>query len=219
MPTSKKVDVRKSKPPRKIKALFIVGGAIVICLLALFLFRGWVRATVIPKTTSLFYLSEVTSTLDSQSKDLSNPLSTLGFTNITKSNTCNLELAQSYRTEVDCQTSNQSYIKLPATATGLNNEMQRVTQLQSSLTAQGWHAGSNGVTLTSLVGGIIQHKDYSPDANYEKIINRNDCVFDVMIAYSNPQPPALRATFSCDRTVDVLGTPNGQFYDSAKGHM
>jgi len=114
---------------------------------------------------------------------------------------CNLELAQSFHTEVDCFASWQSYTKLPVGAVGTASIQGQAKALQTSLITKGWLAGSNGVTLTGLIDGTVHGIDYSPDANYEKVTGKTDCVFDIMIAYANPQPPAIRSTLSCDRTL------------------
>lgn len=219
MTTTKKAHTQKSKSHTRRRAPFITGGVVLLALVVLFFARGWVRTTIIPKTATLFYLGGVQSVVDSQSASLNDPLRSLGFSSISTNKSCNLELAQSIHTEVDCDTTEQSYVKLP-TGTAFASEERVTASLQSHLAALGWQAGSNGITLTSLIDGTAKGIDYSPDANYEKIVGKhNDCVLDVMIAYANPQSPAIRGTFSCDRTIDFLGMPKGQFYNSSVGHL
>jgi hypothetical protein len=197
---------------------FIVVASFLLLILLLFFLRGWFRATVIPKTSSLFYINSVQNTLASENTDLQYPFNQLGLTSSPSKSTCNLEVAQSISTEIDCGVSIQSYAKLPSNKSGQTSIEAKAQSIQNLLSSMGWKGGSNGVTLTSLIDGTYQGKDYSPDAYYEKVIGNDDCVFDTMIAYANPQPPAISSTLSCDRTVNILGTPNGEFYVSSKGH-
>lgn len=205
----------KGESNRTFKNTMWIGSVIIMLMLLAFIFRGWLRVTVIPKTTGLFYLHSVDTTFTEQSKLLYNPISSLGLPDSAKDASCNLQQAQRLHTEVDCSVSQLSYAKLQ----NVHTVEQQAAQLQTRLTNNGWHGGGNGVTLTSLIDGIAQGKDYSPDAYYEKVVNKDDCVFDVMIAYSNPQPPAIRGTFSCDRTINIFGSFKGQVYSSSKGHL
>lgn len=220
MPKQKKTAPKtKLQSGKNRRVLWGVGPLVILCLLV-FVLRGWVRTTILPAVVTPFYASSVQNTLGDQSSSLGDPFAKLGLTKVNKSAAkCSLELAQSYHTEIDCFASWQSYTKLPAGAAGTASIQGQAKALQSSLITKGWQAGSNGVTLTGLVDGTAHGIDYSPDANYEKITGKTDCVFDVMIAYANPQPPAIRSTLSCDRTLNVLGTPKGEFYNSSKGHI
>lgn len=217
MANKKKAKKQQYSIPEKHKLPLISLVVAILIVLFAYFYRGWFRATVIPKTTGIFYLSNVNTALDNQSNSLHNPLGALGFSQVTRSKICNLQQAQAFYTEVDCNVTLQSYMILPS---NLNSEEKVAAHLQTNLENSGWAGGSNGVTLNSLIDGIARGIDYSPDANYEKIVGgRNDCIIDVMIAYANPQPPAIRGTFSCDRTVNVAGSPSGEFYNSSKGHI
>ena len=215
MISSKKKKNAKGESGNTFKLIMWIGGIIIVLMMLAFLFRGWLRVTVIPKTTGIFYLHSVDTTFMDQSKLLNDPITSLGLPAGSKDKACNLQQAQRLHTQVLCSVAEQSYAKLQHMATA----EQQAAQLQAKLASSGWQGGSNGVTLTSLIDGIAQGKDYSPDAYYEKVVGNNDCVFDTMIAYSNPQQPAIRATFSCDRTINIFGSFKGQIYNSSKGHL
>jgi hypothetical protein len=194
-------------------------GVLVVVIIAGFISRGWVRTTFIPKTAGLYYVNKVQSMTEIQNTDLQLPFNKLGFSTISNHSTCSLEIAQSISTQIDCYSNKQSYTKLPNNSIGKINLESSAQTLQTLLKTKGWTGGSNGVTLTSLIDGTYQGRDYSPDAYYEKVVGDYDCVFDTMIAYSNPQPPAINSSLSCDRTVNIFGTPKGEFYNSSKGHF
>jgi len=197
----------------------LIAVAIVVVLLALgFVLRGWARTTVIPKMVSVVRLHGVQATLDQESSKLQDPLARLGFNSVTKTSACHLQLAQSIHTQVDCSVVKQAYAQLPSGAAAVANTQKQAALLQTQLLAEGWRSGSNGVTLSGLINGTAKGVDYSPDAYYEKVVGGTDCTFDTMIAYSNPHPPALRSSLACDKTVDFLGAPHNEFYNSAKGH-
>ena len=199
--------------------LVTIGGLIVLLFL-LFIVRGWMRVTIIPKTAAIFYTNGIQNTQNNELKQLNNPFKTLSSTANPKTSTgCSLELAQSIHTQIDCNVSQLVYAKLPVTAAGQSSIQAKAQTLQTLLSIDGWSGGGNGVTLTSLIDGTAKGIDYSPDAYYEKVIGNNDCVFDVMIEYANPQPPAVNISLSCDRTLDVLGAPKNEFYISSKGHI
>ena len=193
--------------------------ALIIVLVILFFCRSWLRFTVFPHTASVFYVHNVQAAFDQQQKALGDPLQKLGITSPTRHKGCDLQQAQSIHTEIDCSVMEQGYTKLATDDQSMAHLQQQAATIQSALKSQGWQSGSNGVTVTSLIDGIAKKVDYSPDAFYEKIIGRNDCTFDVMIAYANPAQPAIRVTLSCDRTVNMFGAPKNPVYTSAKWHF
>jgi len=208
------------KPLDNLKKYIIYTGSLIVIVVLLFVFRGWLRVTVIPKTIGEFYVGSVQTTFNQEIAALQNPYKLLSFTNPKAPVLgCQLSQAQSIHTEIDCNDNQISWTVLPKSAAGIAAVEQNAAKLQSLLMSQGWQAGSNGVTVTSLIDGTAKGIDWSPDANYQKIVGKTDCLFDEMIGYANPQPPAIRVTFSCDRTVNVLGTPKGEVYNSAKGFL
>ncbi len=208
MPKTKVTHKKAQQNPFKNYKTPLIILIIVVVVVALgTIFRGWLRVTVIPKTVEAFYLSGVNNTYDKESLALENPFTALGYSNPTKSDKCSLEAAQSFHTAVDCTDSQQAYTKLPTDAASQTKVQQQAASLQSMLGTNGWQGGSNGVTLTSLVDGTAKGIDSSPDAFYQTTDGNNVCIFDTTIAYSHPQPPAIRSLFTCDRVVNFLGTP------------
>ena len=207
---------KKNKLSHNSKTILISFIALIVILVLVFLFRGWFRATVIPKTLGIFYSNGVVDTHKREVGDLSNPFESLGFIVPKISHTCNLQQAQSIHVEIDCSTNQEGYTKLPTSPAGVANIQKQASILQATLKSQGWQGGGNGITLTSLINGTAHGIDYSPDAFYQKVIGNTNCIFDTMISYSNPQPPAIRTSFSCSRTINFLGTPKNEIYNSSK---
>jgi len=189
----------------KAKIPLIALGTLVILVLLTFALRGWLRVTVIPKTIGLLYMPGISSTFEKQDNTLGHPLQSLGFQNVATKKHCLKMIAQGYHVDIDCIAIQQGYVVLPSSAEGIAKEQQAAAKIQSALQASGWQGGSNGVTVTSLIDGTTQGKDYSPDAYYEKTVGKNHCIFDIFIAYSNPKPPAISIQFFCERTFYFLG--------------
>ena len=196
-----------------------LAGCIVVLMLGLYLGRGWVRFALIPDAATPLYSRGIQHQLTTQNANLSFPYGLLNIQTSPSSTTCSLELAQNIHTQLYCQATLGGYTKLPVSASGEAIVKKAAGSIQKTLSTQGWNGGSNGVTLTSLIDGIYQGKDYSADAYYEKVTGDYDCTFDTMIAYANPHPPAIDSLLTCVRTVNLFGTPQGEFYDSSKGHL
>jgi hypothetical protein len=128
---------------------------------------------------------------------------------------CTTGLVQGIHTSVPCQSTMQAYTKLDQSSVGKQTVGANVQTIEAALKANGYRAGSNDVTLTSLVMGTYEGKDYSPDAYYQKTVGPYACAFDTTVAYSNPSQPAIRSTFWCARTVSILGAPKRQVYGSS----
>lgn len=205
--------------PKKRKITYICLVVVALLLLSMFAWRGWYRTTVIPKTVGMVQLGSVRSTLRQQKTDLQDPLARLGFSSVRTGHKCSLQQAQSVHTQVYCDSLEYGYVVLPSRQADVVRLQTEAVALDSQLTASGWKSGSNGVTLASLIKGTAHGQDYSADAYYEKVVGNTDCTFDVMIAYANPNPPAITANLDCNKTVNVMGAPDGLVYESSKGHF
>lgn len=164
-------------------------------------------------------MGRVQHMLDTQVTSLHDPFARFGMVPSPSRAMCTRQLAQSIHTQIGCSAVLQAYTRLPADKIERANIEAQAKELQVLLQKNGWQGGSNGVTITSLISGMYRGIDYSPNAYYEKVIGTYDCMFDTMIAYANPKPPAVNSTFSCDRTVNILGETRGVIYDSSKGHL
>ena len=69
------------KPLDNLKKYIIYTGTLIIIIGLLFVFRGWLRVTVLPKTIGEFYANGVQSTFNKEIADLQNPYKLLAFTN------------------------------------------------------------------------------------------------------------------------------------------
>jgi hypothetical protein len=187
MKKHKKSRFKREKPLDNLKTYLIWTVSIVIIVSLLFVLRGWLRVTVVPKTIGEFYVGGVQATFNKEITALQKPYQLLAFT---KPNppvlSCGLAQAESIHTEINCNDNQISWTVLPRSAAGLNSVQQNAAKLQGLLKAQTWLGGTNGVTLTSLIDGTAHGIDWSPDAYYEKLVGKTDCVFDTMIGYANP---------------------------------
>jgi hypothetical protein len=200
---------------KKLMGIFIVFVAIII-VFTLHTFVP-IRTKIVPGVTGIFYRSKVNDVLEKQNQLLGKPMTEIYASTAPSKTQCYPGYIQNIHVQVDCQATYQAYTKLPQDDTGKQHMLATIKTTEASLANQGYHHGSNGVTLTSLVNGTYQGKDYSPDAFYEKVIGSYDCILDTFIAYSNPQQPAINSMFMCVRTVNVFGASSSQTYQSSKG--
>lgn len=98
----------------------------------------------------------------------------------------------------------ERYVVLPQDAVGKQDTLESAKSVESMLRKQGYRSGNNGVTISSLIEGAYQGKDYSPDAYYEKNVGESVCIFSTRIAYANPKPAAVNIALSCIREVDLF---------------
>jgi hypothetical protein len=188
----------------------------VVLIVALVFAHGWIRNTALPKIAGQFYKHGVTSQLANQDLALGSPFETLlGGTPKTEYN-CSTYATQSFHTQVGCEALRSKYVVL--SNVGSRQEVvDAAIKIEAKLKVQGFQGGNNGVTLTSLVSGTYEGKDYSPDAFYQKVSGQYACVMDTNIAYGNPAPAAINMRLWCDRTFNIFGQPNNITFDSTKG--
>lgn len=195
---------------RFIKSKLFLSLAVCVVLVGiLFLARGWVRGTVMPKTATIIYGHTIQSTFDAQIKNLDDPLTKLGYSKITKTNaTCILGTARSIHTEMYCYAKYEAYGTVPTIGhakTILNTNAQTI---QDAATSNGWSGGGRDNQLTKLVSSVTGNIDYNPDASYQKQFGATYCMFSSNTAFSHPKLAAMSSYISCTRTVDWFGKPN-----------
>ena len=196
-------------------------GVDTIVLVAIAIGVGYTRGPILKVSSHLLYGRHLQAITVSANTAIQNPFELLTATNPKPSTGCDVIAQRLFSTEVDCQTSMQSYAKLGQTTNDKMSILQSVATIEQALKANGYVSGSymNGATLTSLVSGTYKGIDWSPDASYEKVSGDYDCIFDTQIAYSNlaHQQPAIHLSLSCSRTFDIVGTPSSQTYSSKIG--
>jgi hypothetical protein len=175
----------------------------------------WLRIHVLPDAAGVFFHRNIVRTFDAQSQAIGDPMSLAGASP-PATYSCDVLAMQGASTEIGCQASSELYIQL-ASAGSKSSVMDKVTAVEADLKQAGYKPGGNGVTLTSLVGGTYEGKDYSPDAFYQKIAGKYHCILDTQVAYSNPAPPAIHMQQRCTRTINILGTPSTATYQSTTG--
>jgi hypothetical protein len=186
------------------KTLAWTFGVILLLILILFFARGWVRATVEPKTVQVFHGHSVQTTLDKQIRTLGDPLSSLKYINAkTQPSQCTLVRASSFRTEVDCTASVKAFGPVSSDTQTLRTN---AAALQAKLDAAGW-GGNPNMTLIQFINGITAGADNQPDATYTHYFGKDLCMLSTTTAFSKPKPPAMNTVFSCSRTFDLFGSP------------
>ena len=195
----------------------LVVGLVVLVLLVLFLLRGWIRNTIIPRSAGVFVGNSVQTTADQQLSKLGDPFKTFGYTNINRHDyggnhtVCTLGVAHLYHTEVNCQSGQSAYNK--TTEMGSSKKLNAAAvAAEKALKSNGWDGvyglgGSRYTSLTRLVKSVTNGIDYQPDAFYQKHVGNITCTFDSIDSFSKPGAPAISSHYSCSRTIDVLGSP------------
>lgn len=185
----------------------LIGGVSVGVVLLVAAIGIW-RNNIVSGVATLVYASSVRSTTIDQKNKLGDPFVKLTGANPKVTNSCSTWRSGAFAMQVSCATSIQAYTKLDQSAEGKTKALQSVEAVTAALKQQGYQAGSNGVTLESLVAGTYEGKDYSPDAAYQKTVGKDVCLFDVTVAYSNPATPAINMTLSCGHAVYPFGRPS-----------
>ena len=196
------------------KQLLMSGG--ILAVLILLMAATWGRGFIVSNVARVFYLKPVQQMIVKRDGELANPFHTFGMDTLEKTSSCHVTAATFISTQVECTSSAHGYVKL---SDNKDETVQKARALEATLEKQGYKAGSNEVTFTSLVAGTYEGKDYSPDAFYQKIDGPYMCVFDTTIAYANPAPRAISMDLSCRRTLEILGTPSNAGYRSSQGYL
>ena len=195
------------------KRLLIGGVSIAVIVLAVAV--GIWRNSIVSGVATLAYASSVRSTATDQRSKLADPFVKLAGADPKVTTSCSTWRSGALDMQMlgNCAASMQAYTKLGQSAEDKTKVLQSVDAVTDALKRQGYQAGSNGMTLASLVAGTYEGKDYSPDAAYQRTIGKDVCVFDVTVAYSNPATPAINMTLNCGRTMYPFGKPSSAQFD------
>jgi hypothetical protein len=178
-----------------------VPAALVVLALLCFVFRGWIRATVVPDLYSVTYGSSINSTLNKEYNALGKPFDILGATNVKHTKTCQLVYAKGFHMEIDCSAMYSSFSdKVTSQSPSLAD---RAKTLEANLSKQNWQGGNTSITL--LGSEIAKGTDWEPDAAYQKTIGKTQCLADFNTAFSKPKPPAIAGMVVCNRLFDLFG--------------
>lgn len=191
--------------------LYKLIGILFVSLAVLFVLRGWVRETILPKTIHTIYGSSVSKVYKNEMSKLQNPASLLGYTNSATKDTCFRVKAKGLKTLISCESSSNNFREITSQDTGIL--LTNATNLQADLKTNGWQGEftNEGVPYTSLVklvNSLTSGIDYQPDATYTKKVGDVTCSIGTNTAYSKPNPPAMSTQITCYRTFNVLGEPS-----------
>jgi len=207
---------KPKKPLTKLKSrkVRVAVGLVLILFVLLFLSRGWIRMTGLPRTVKAVYGNSAEEVYKDEMSKLQNPLVLLGYPNVESYRPgCYTMVANGVKTQVDCQYNVRVYRVLdtsPESQKTLNTNAQK---LQALLQENGWEGeysneGQPYTSLVKLISGVTSDIDYQPDAAYRKRVGDVQCLFDTNTAFSHPEPAAIATQISCHRTFNILGKPS-----------
>jgi hypothetical protein len=205
----------KSKSPRinfKSRKMQLIGGVIVL-LIALFLARGWIRMTALPKTIQAAYGNRAEKAYLDEMNKLQLPLELLGYTTTEQlSKDCHTVVARGISTQVDCRYDIRLYREVDTSAEAKKILDDNAVKLQALLQANGWEGeyvneGQELTSLVKLITSITSGRDWQPDATYAKKIDDVQCFFHTNTAFAKPAKPAMATQVSCFQTYNILGEP------------
>lgn len=194
------------------RKLLVFLGLLAAFMITVFVFRGWVRMRIIPKTINVVYGNPAQNVFEKEMSKLQNPLALLGYTHPeVKMNNCLTSYAQGLSTQVVCSYNIGVYRETPQDTqfkADLNANADKLQKLLSENVWQGEYSSDGKYTsLKKLVSSITAGIDYQPDAAYQKQVGNVLCYIDSNTAFSSPQPPAIATQISCSRTFNILGKP------------
>lgn len=191
----------------KISNKRLVIGGVSLAILVMGFAIGVERNSIVSGVADILYANPIRSLTIKQNNTLANPFGRFGGHTPKPTKQCSVGPTSGIKMQIACGATSQAYTKLGQSTADKARVLSSVAAVTAALQAAGYHSGSNGVTLSSLVTGTYAGKDYSPDAFYEKVIGKDVCVFDTTIAYSNPAQPAINMNLSCSRIWDMFGKP------------
>ena len=207
----------KSKPqtpkPKNRKLLIVFGAALALVVM-LFLFRGWVRMTVLPNTVEAVYSNSVQKVYQDEIGKLQDPLASLGYQATSPATArCYTVVANGLKTQVDCSYGYDATQKTPTDTEAKRTLNANAEKLQALLQANGWQGeysndGQPYSSLVKLVSSLTSGIDYQPDATYLKQVGNVACIFGNNTAFSQPDPAQITTRISCSRSINILGQPS-----------
>ena len=192
------------------RTVVVVGLAIIVLFIACYLFRGWLRVTIVPNATTMMHGQTLQRDMDAETAALQDPLKLLGYSQIdvTRS-TCVMQSAQGFRETLSCTSSLHAYTEMPKDAAGKAALNRNAEKLQTLLQQRSWEGEytdtAQTMSLKRLVHNLNEGIDYTPDAAYMKTVGNMQCLMDTSTAFSSPKPAAMSTTISCSRLLMPFG--------------
>lgn len=195
--------------PKLSKRAFV--GILVAAIAAMGLgFYQFGRSGLVPGVAKIVYGSSLRGLYEDERKALGDPSRVLLGVSSDAELTC-VSIYEGIKVHVSCDTAMQQYGQLRQGQEGKLAATNAASEVEKALVQSGYEkgidGGSNGVTLSSLIGGTYQGIDYSPDAFYSKKVGDALCTFQVTVAYSSPKPAAINVRHVCTREFDPFGVP------------
>lgn len=205
----------KLKQNRVLRACLTV----LFILAVAFIFRGWIRMTVIPSGVRAFYGNPAEKVYKAELEKLQGPLAILGYSEDDvelRYGDCKTIAASGISTKVSCNYGIRVYRVLEFNENNVTNIKENSEKLQNLLKEEGWigeynNEESEHISLESLATKLTERIDNGPVAVYQKTVDGVVCYFTNTTAFNNPNNPAIASQISCDRNFFILGRPNYLF--------
>lgn len=204
---------KPSSKSKRMKVIALISAAVILTILVMmFVFRGWLRVTVMPKTADMLHAGKLDKVANDEFAKLQSPLEALGYKNIEKKPaTCKLDAAKRFATGFYCLAQSSAYQEINQNASTKETMSANAAKLQKLLEDNGWEGTyTNDTELTSLetlVSNINKGIDYTPDAAYSKTMGNITCIFDSNTSFSSPGAPAIATHYGCGQSLKFLGDP------------
>lgn len=185
---------KQAKPINKHKVLKVVGllGVAII----IFLLLGGYKVI-----NQAYHSVKVGVTHKREFQKLNEPLSTFGITNINRGNPA-CSITQIYGYEGDsllCVTTQDQFIKIDKETRQQESFVSSAKRLDDLLKTNGWKTESNSAnSFDEWMKAITTGKDFNTDINATKTVGGVKCIVIMTVAYSNPNPPAINTSLSCN---------------------
>lgn len=189
----------------------IIGVSLILLFVASYIFRGWLRVTLVPKVINVTSGNAVTNFASAEIGALGDPFTLLGYDSTTKESECRLVAARGLSTQYECVYVENGWTEILQNSNDKKQLYQSAVNILAALKNNGWEGAytenEQATSLTTLIRNINDGIDYTPDASYTKASGDINCWISNTTAFSKPKNPAISTNFWCSRTVNVFGDP------------
>lgn len=178
---------------------------VVALLVLLFVFRGWIRKSILPNQVSYFAKQSLHEAYKRSNESAKLPLEELKITLrpdvVTQ---CHLFTAEMFHTTVTCRNSSGDELELYDDY--LHFFKQNSLKVEQKILNQGWTKVWNAQQpINELFNNPTN--DVSVGVNYEKPYGKNKCTLSLFYNAYEKNPRRLSYSLSCDRIIHYLGSP------------
>ncbi len=180
-------------PPKR--SLLLAIAILLIFIIGFFVLGGT------QKVRQIYYRQIVRKAHKEEFSKLTAQLELVGINNIKKfTSKCSVEEIALYPTkQLLCVSKQHEYVEIGTDRNNKEKFINAAKQLDTYFKENGWTISSNATpTFTKYISGITSGIDYYPGIGAHKIRKNAVCGIDMGVAYSNPKPPAVAITLTCN---------------------